>query len=113
MSAAFQVSAQEGRARTFLLAGELDLATIDELVLAVTPVLADPGDVVLDLSKLQFVDSTGIRAFLDFGRQLRGRGRLVLEAPTVTVRRVLDLMGLVAGDPQTFDVRGSSETTLA
>ena len=113
MSAVFQVSRHEGETRTFHLAGELDLSSIDALVRAVAPSLDGPGDLVLNLSKLQFVDSTGIRAFLDFGRQLRGRGRLVLEAPTRPVRRVFDLMGLVAGDPQTFDVRDSPEPTLA
>lgn len=112
MTSVFQVSAREGRPRVFRLAGELDLSSVDELVHAVTPTLDDPGDVVLDLSELRFVDSTGIRTFLDFGRQLRGHGRLVLESPTGPVRRVLDLMG-VAGAPQTFDVRDSSEQTLA
>jgi anti-anti-sigma factor len=85
---------------------------VEQLVQVVTPVLADPGDVVFDLSELQFVDSTGVRAFLDVGRQLRGRGRLVLASPGRAVKRVLDLMG-VAGSPQTFDVRDSSQTTLA
>lgn len=112
MSSVFHVSAREDQTRTFHLVGELDLSSIDELVRAVSPSLAGPGDVVLDLSKLQFVDSTGIRAFLDFGRKLRGQGRLILESPTRPVRRVLDLMG-VAGALQTFDVRGSSEQTLA
>jgi anti-anti-sigma factor len=112
VSAVFQVSAVKGQTRTFHLAGELDLSAVEALVGAVTPSLADPGDIVFDLSKLEFVDSTGIRTFLDFGRQLHGRGRLILVSPCRPVKRVLDLMG-VAGSPQTFDVRDSSETTLA
>jgi anti-sigma B factor antagonist len=54
----------EGR-HTLALIGELDLASADELEAAILPACADgTEEVVLDLSELVFVDSTGLRAIM-------------------------------------------------
>jgi anti-sigma B factor antagonist len=73
------------------LAGEFDLAAIDAFQAAVDAVLDAQRELVLDLSELTFLDSTGIRAFLVVAGHVDG---VVLRRPTQAVRRVLRLVGI-------------------
>lgn len=74
------------------LAGEFDLAAIDAFQAAVDAVLDAQRELVLDLSELTFLDSTGIRAFLIVAEHVSGG--VVLRRPTQAVRRVLALVGI-------------------
>jgi anti-anti-sigma factor len=74
------------------LAGEFDLAAIDAFQAAVDAALDTQRDLVLDLSELTFLDSTGIRAFLDVADQVGGG--VILRRPTQSVRKVLGLVGI-------------------
>ena len=75
----------------FFVSGELDMATADEFEKAVSSCLSGEGEVVLDISEVSFMDSTGIRATLRLARQLGDRP-LVLRRPTPTVDRVLHVV---------------------
>jgi anti-anti-sigma factor len=74
------------------LTGEFDLAALDTFEAAVDGVLDAQRKLVLDLSELTFLDSTGIRAFLVVAGQVSGG--VILRRPTQPVRRVLDLVGI-------------------
>lgn len=51
--------------------------------------------VILDLTAVEFIDSSGLRVLLHLQREVSGeRGALVLLAPTDAVRRILRLTGL-------------------
>jgi anti-sigma B factor antagonist len=76
----------------YFLGGELDIATAPALEDALEGSIRSGGPVVLDLSALSFIDSTGIRALLSIARRLDDRGCLLLHAPQDSVRRVLDLV---------------------
>jgi anti-anti-sigma factor len=57
------------------LDGELDLASVPLLQREVqNATLDDPGTVVLDLSGLEFIDSTGLRAILTLEQSCTERG---------------------------------------
>jgi anti-sigma B factor antagonist len=86
-------AAPSGHPRTLRLEGELDMATVPQLLTAAEPLLAADGDLTLELEDLTFVDSTGMRAFFRLASRLRN-GRLVLVEPANSVRRVLELTGL-------------------
>jgi anti-anti-sigma factor len=76
--------------------GELDLAGAPRLGEAVQAVQesADAA-LVIDLSGVTFMDSTGVRALVDAGRVCRESGRpLALLSPSPQVTRVLDLVDL-------------------
>ncbi len=60
------------------LSGELDLAVVDRLELRLAQLQASSARVRLDLSRLCFIDSTGLRAIL-LARQRAGRGGWELE----------------------------------
>jgi anti-anti-sigma factor len=78
--------------RTLALAGELDLATTPILLDRAAPLLGTDGDVRLVLREVSFIDSQGIRAFIQLARSLEGHGRLVLAQPSPEVRKLFDIV---------------------
>lgn len=75
------------------LQGELDLASAPDLSAAVQEAFVDaPQPVVLDMSGVGFIDSTGVRTLLE-AQHVGGRD-LILMTPSAAVTRVLDLTRL-------------------
>jgi len=85
--------------RTIRLAGELDLSNKAELDEVLEAAVEDGGAILVDLSELTFMDSTGIHAFLRAAVSLRGRGCLILHGEQDRVRRVMDLVRVDASVP--------------
>jgi anti-anti-sigma factor len=79
--------------------GELDLLSADRLEAEVSSRPDTPHDIVLDLTDLTFVDSTGIRTFLRLAQRLHPRC-LVLREPPPNVEHVLDIVRI-----ETFGIR--------
>jgi anti-anti-sigma factor len=78
--------------RSLALAGELDLATTRALLDRAEPLLEDDGDLRLVLTGVTFIDSQGIRAFIQLARSLEGRGRLVLAEPSPEVHKLFEIV---------------------
>ena len=76
------------------LRGELDLATYDAAMEGLSELFGATGDVSLDLSELTFVDSSGIRLFIQLHQSLGEGGRLILRDPTPHVAGILEIAGL-------------------
>ena len=103
------------------LLGELDLATAPSLEDAVLGIEhAKPGLLVIDLTGVSFIDSTGLSVLLTASNRARAQGRrLVVVRPPLPALRVFTLTRVDAGmecvdDP--LDVRarqGDRETTYA
>jgi anti-sigma B factor antagonist len=87
----------DGSRHTLRLAGELDLTSAEELHTVVSRLAPDATEIVLDMSELTFMDSTGVYLILSF-RELcqRSRCHLVLTSLAPQVRRLFDLTGLIA-----------------
>ena len=85
---------QLGDATVIALHGELDVAASQGLSDELAE-LIDSGttDLIIDLTKLAFIDSTGLSAILRANRKLE-KGHLVLLQPTAMVRQVLEITGL-------------------
>jgi anti-sigma B factor antagonist len=98
MPAPFSVSVVEQPDRVAIaVAGELDLATAPALEEALLPRLAAGADVVLDLTALEFMDSTGVRVIVSAHRAAQEHGgcfALVRTAPGSAVARILEISGL-------------------
>jgi anti-anti-sigma factor len=77
------------------LAGESDVYTYDQLRTALESEAAKGLPLlIVDLSGLEFMDSTGVQVLLDIRVMMTDRGgKLVLAAPQTTVARVLNLVG--------------------
>ena len=77
--------------RGFRLIGELDLATVPALKVALDP-LAGHGPVTLDLAELTFIDSSGMHAILQFAPSLNGDDPLTLANTPAHVSRLLEMV---------------------
>jgi anti-sigma B factor antagonist len=89
------VAEPDGGAPVVVLSGELDMATSEAAAACLAALVETAGDIVVDLSGLQFIDSTGLSALLTACRESEDRGRtLTLRRPARTVRRVLTMTGL-------------------
>ena len=90
----------QGATAVLSLRGEMDLATIDHFDQMVNESLATgPGRVVVDLSGLEFIDSSGMRALLRLQARLGDRARLEIVPGPPAVQRVFELVGLTAALP--------------
>jgi anti-sigma B factor antagonist len=76
--------------------GELDLATVPRLETAVSEALESGGNrIVLDLSELSFLDSSGLRLLLMlFDRATSDGWTLTLARPSEPVRGLFEMTGV-------------------
>jgi len=88
----FQVDTS-GEAAILRISGEIDISTAPQLRERLQEL--DSRSVVVDLSAMTFIDSTGLGVLVGAFKRLReGGGDLVLRAPTRSTRKVLELTGL-------------------
>ena len=79
---------------TVHLAGELDYASAATGHLALARAGARAKEIVLDLSRVVFVDAAGVRFLLSAQRRARAADhRLIVRRPSRSVRRMLELTG--------------------
>ena len=77
-----------------MLTGELDLATAPDLANQLREIGTD-GDVVIDISMLDFVDSCGLSVFVAAHQRLQSAGhRLTIYSPTPSARRLFQITAL-------------------
>jgi anti-sigma B factor antagonist len=101
-------TARNGEVHLFLLGGSLDIATSPTLRAALLEA-ADHGkhDLVVDLSKLEFVDSTGLGALIGAHKRAtekEGSVRLVAqEGQILRLLRITGLLGVFAVYPTLDD----------
>lgn len=76
---------------TIAVSGELDMASAPRLAAALSRLQeAGQQEIVLDVSNLQFCDSSGLSVFVQAHRDLRtAGGRLVLRSPSDRLRMLL------------------------
>jgi anti-sigma B factor antagonist len=76
--------------------GEIDLATAPQLRDRLLDAFLDGhGDVVVEMSRVTFLDSTGVGVLANVGTRLRADDRrLILQRPSDKVRRVLEICSL-------------------
>ncbi|HEY7621811.1 MAG TPA: anti-sigma factor antagonist [Solirubrobacteraceae bacterium] len=85
----------EGGDRIVRMRGELDVATAPEFERALLRLRPPHQRVVLDLSELRFMDSTGLRILLQARRVAsEGQWQLALRSVPANIRRLLELSGV-------------------
>ena len=96
------------------LVGELDLYNADEIRSALEEALAqDPSRIVIEMSEVEFVDSTALGVLIE-ARSKLGRSTLLLAAPQLETRRTLQVSGLDRHLPvhdSVADALGAAEST--
>ncbi|GAA2748630.1 MULTISPECIES: STAS domain-containing protein [Kitasatospora] len=95
------------------VAGEVDIAGVVALRERLQRLVTDGNlQLVVDISRLDFCDSTGFAVLVAIRRMLaarHGRLRLVLPGPEVHTRKILTLFGI----ERIFEVHDSVEDALA
>jgi anti-anti-sigma factor len=102
---------RDGPCAVVSVGGEIDPGTAGELTeAALTAMREISPSMVLDLSGVTFMDSSGLKVLLAVNQraQLAG-GRLVLAGATRSVQRVVSITGL----DETFEVRDDVESAVA
>jgi anti-sigma B factor antagonist len=82
--------------RSFRLSGNIDASNAANVADALEPYFQEEGDVTIDLSELEFIDSVGLGVLVTATKGLRGQGKLILENPQHTVARAIELAGLMS-----------------
>ncbi len=81
---------------TLRVVGELDVQTSPRLDAAIAQMLGNGGDVVLDMTDVGFIDSSGLHVLLAAAWALGDHRRLVVRRPSRFVVRVLEVSGLAS-----------------
>jgi anti-anti-sigma factor len=94
----FAISADERDGRVYLtLRGELDLATAPELEQLVNERIDEGREVVVDLRRLEFMDSSGIRVLVAAHTRAGRTGtrlHIVRPEPRSAVAKIVEVSGL-------------------
>ncbi len=98
MSISIEKSTQ-GNTVTLAVTGEVDVSNASELRAQADTVLADgfTGELVVDLSQVPYIDSTGIGVLVGTAHRAQEAGAsLAVANPQKNVERVLGLLGVSA-----------------
>jgi anti-sigma B factor antagonist len=85
----------DGTACVVRLAGELDLYNAEDVRRALFEACADgPERIVVDLSDVDFIDSTALGVLIEARTKLENRQAFLLAAPGIETKRALQISGL-------------------
>jgi anti-sigma B factor antagonist len=100
---------QEGGRRVVKLGGECDLATATQLQEALAPMRSpDVDEVIVDVSELTFMDSTGLGVLVGALKRIReSNGSFKIAGAKGAVARVLEVSGLDRIIPQFPDLESA------
>ena len=97
---------RDGSAAVLTLVGDFDMHTVQSVTQSVEELLQDPPhDLVVDLSGVDFIDSSGIALLVKvYARVVReGDGTMRVDSTSSVARRLLEVCGLL----ETFGIDGS------
>jgi anti-sigma B factor antagonist len=88
-------SERDGDIHTLGLTGEIDLANAKDLERELRRIEeTDVAVILVDLSGVSFIDSTGIKVLIGAAARSQGHSRLLLDSPSPAVLRVLCIAGV-------------------
>ena len=87
---------REGNVLTVLLGGRLDTTTSPELEGFFKTALSDVFELVLDLEKLDYISSAGLRVLLSTQKIMNKQGKMKLKNVKETVRDIFEVTGFDA-----------------
>ena len=80
---------------SFTVSGEIDAHSAPALADRLNDCSGDETDIVIDMSGVTFMDSSGLRVLIDLRHRIEAAPHgLVLHAPSETVVRLLEVAGL-------------------
>lgn len=86
---------KDGDTYTVLVEGRLDTLTSPQLDEEINKIIGDAKKLILDLGKLAYISSAGLRVLLGAAQQLDGKGEMVLIHVTEAVHEIFDVTGFI------------------
>ena len=86
---------QEGNALTVAVEGRLDTTTAPELEKELKGSLGEADALTLDLEKLEYISSAGLRVLLSAHKEMSKKGGMTVKNPNEIVREVFDVTGFI------------------
>ena len=84
---------KDGSEYTFLLDGRLDTITSPDLESKINEIIGDATKLTMDLAKLDYISSAGLRVLLGALQEIEDKGEMVICNLTEPVRVVFELTG--------------------
>ena len=84
---------KDGAEYTFLLEGRLDTITSPDLESEINKATPDAAKLILDLAKLDYISSAGLRVLLGAAQAMDGKGDMIVRNLNQSLREVFDLTG--------------------
>ena len=84
---------KEGSALTVKLGGRLDTTTSPELDNTLKDSLADVTDLTLDLEKLEYMSSAGLRVLLSAQKTMNKQGSMAVKNVNETIMEIFEITG--------------------
>ena len=84
---------QENNALTLVLEGRLDTVTSPELEKTIKESLDGIQSLTLDISKLEYISSAGLRVLLSAHKALYNKGQVKIVHPNEIVKEVFEVTG--------------------
>ena len=85
----------EGTKRTLALEGRLDTTTAPQLETEVKGELTGVTELVLDLTRLEYLSSAGLRVILTAQKIMNRQGRLVIRGANKTILEIFEITGFL------------------
>ena len=76
------------------LSGEIDMASAEGVTSSLRPLIEAGGPVIIDLSKVTFMDSTGLHVIVEAAKALGERGCIIVHGADGAVAKVIEIIGL-------------------
>lgn len=84
---------QDGTALTVYLTGRLDTTTAPDLDAELKSSIDEITDLTLDLSKLEYISSAGLRVLLSTQKAITNRGQMVITGVNELIMEVFEVTG--------------------
>lgn len=85
---------KDGSKLTLTPIGRLDTATSPQLQTAIDENISDVTDLTIDLVKLQYLSSSGLRVLMNAQKIMKGRGEMVIINVNEDIMDIFDMTGL-------------------
>jgi anti-sigma B factor antagonist len=95
----------------FAPASDIDMATSEQFRSLLEPLVAGGGLIVLDMTRVTFMDSSGIRVLIETAAAVGDRGCIVLHGVRRAVRQIIEMTGLEVAAPNIHVLRCSSRAS--
>ena len=82
-----------GRNLTFTLEGRLDTTTAPQFEAELKSAIEGVENLVIDISKLDYISSAGLRVLLSAQKTMNNQGSLVVKNPTEEVSEIFEVTG--------------------